>query len=151
MNILLVYATNSGGTEMAAQLITQQLAGHTVTMKRATEANLADIQQAEVVLLGSPSWDYAGKEGQPHDDFHALQGKIANTSLEGKKFAVFGLGDSSYKHFCGAVDEFETWITGWKGILVIPSLKIDKFFYQQAEATEAITGWCQKLTTALSG
>lgn len=149
MNILLVFATNSGGTEMAAQLITQQLTNHTVTMKRAVEATLEDVQQAECVILGSPSWDYAGKEGQPHDDFHAFQGKLASAQFDGKKFAVFGLGDTSYKHFCGAVDELETWISGWKGTLVVPSLRIDKFFYQQAEATEAINSWCQKLTSTL--
>jgi flavodoxin I len=149
MNILLLYATNSGGTEMAAQMISEQLSTHNVEIKRVLEASFDDLNNYDVIILGSPSWDYGGKEGQPHDDFWEFKKHMEGKTQEGKKFAVFGLGDSSYKIFTGAVDELEKWVTEWKGILVVPSLRMDKFYYQQAENAQLIENWCKKLTEAL--
>jgi flavodoxin I len=149
MKILLLYATNSGGTEMAAQMIAQHLSTHNVEMKRVLEEPAEDLNNYDAIILGSPSWDYGGKEGQPHDDFWEFKKKMEGKSEDGKKFAIFGLGDSSYKIFTGAVDELEKWVSEWKGTLVVPSLRMDKFYYQQAENTQLIEDWCKKLNDVL--
>ena len=43
----------------------------------------------------------------------------------GKTFAVFGSGDTSYEHFCGAVDILEDKIKELGGNAVLPSVKIE--------------------------
>lgn len=153
MNVLLVYATNSGTTMMTAQAVSDTLTqkGHTVTMKEVRDASPDDFAAHDIVILGSPSWDFDGQEGMPHEDYMPLIEKLKTKSFEGKPFAVFGLGDSSYTHFCGAVDHLETLISDIKGTLISPSLRIDNFFSDQNKHTQAIGEWAEgiagKLTT----
>lgn len=151
MNILLLYATNSGGTEMAASTIVTQLSnGHTVEMKRVVDAAPESMNNFDLIVLGSPSWDYDGKEGQPHDDFWTFKKSAEGKVPEGKKFAIFGLGDTSYKIFTGAVDELEKWVEEWKGTKIVDSLRMDKFFYNQAENTQKLEEWTKKILSSLS-
>lgn len=146
MNILLVFATNSGGTAAAATMIADQLTGkrHAVTIKEAKDAGTDDLTAASFVILGSPSWDYNGLEGQPLPEMAEFIDRCKNIQLEGKPFAVFGLGDSSYTSFCGAVTYLEAFVKRAKGTLVFPSLKVDGF-YMKSEAGEQITKWADEL------
>jgi len=137
---------------MTAQAISDKLmaAGHIVSMKQVTETNADEIAAASMIIFGSPSWDFDGKEGMPHEDYLPLFEKLKTMSAENKPFAIFGLGDSSYTHFCGAVDHFEELVTTMKGKLVVPSLRIDKFFSDQTKHMEAITAWTEGLAKALT-
>jgi len=126
MNILLLYATYSSGTDIASQTVNDILSQkHKVTRKLV--------------------WDYEGKEGQPHQDFINFILNCANKTFENKSFAVFGLGDSSYAHFCGGVDELNSFVNKIKGKLIIDSLKIDGFYFNQADNLEKITSWTNDL------
>lgn len=148
MNILLLYATNSGSTEMAANEIVGHLNGHSVTMKRITEATNEDIRNAEMVILGSPSWDHDNKEGQPHDDFFSWKEQLDTSVFSGKKIAIFGCGDSSYQIFCGAVDELTRWMQEWGATLSVEPLRMDKYYYQLAQNQELISEWVKKFPSA---
>lgn len=151
MQILLVYATNSGTTMMAAQAVSDKLTalGHTVTMKMVTETSVEEIVAAPLVIFGSPSWDFDGKEGMPHEDYVPLMEKLKTVNAENKPFAIFGLGDSSYRIYNGAVDHLENLIKTMKGKLVVPSLRIDNYFADQTKHTEAINAWAEKIAKAL--
>jgi flavodoxin len=152
MNVLLVYATNSGGTETAVNTVADILgkAAHQTTVKHVTQATPEDFTAFDCVVLASPSWDFENKEGQPHEDFFPFMEKLKDKTFEGKKFAVLGLGDSSYTIFCGAVGHLEELVKNLKGTLVIPSLKIDKFYYEQEKNTQLINAWAEELTKTLS-
>lgn len=151
MNILLVYATNSGTTMSTAQTVNDKLVakGHAVTMKEVRDVTEADFSAPEAILLGSPSWDFEGHEGMPHEDWLPLMEKLKTMTFENKPFAIFGLGDSSYKHFCGAVDHMEALVTTMKGKLVVPSLRIDKFYSDQTGNMDKINAWSDSLIAAL--
>jgi flavodoxin I len=151
MNILLVYATNSGTTMMAAQTVNDTLIkkGHQVTMKEARMTTVEDFTASHAVIFGSPSWEFEGRDGMPHEDIMALIEKLKTTTLEGKPFAVFGLGDSTFPHFCGAVTHLEEFVMSVKGKLVVPSLKIDKFFNDQTGNMDKITKWAESVATTL--
>ncbi len=151
MNILLVYATNSGSTMTTAQTIRDILTtqGHAVTMKEARDTTPEDFSSPQGIILGSPSWDFEGHEGMPHEDYLPLIEKLKTMTYENKPFAVFGLGDSSYKHFCGAVDHLEQLVKTMKGKLVVPSLKVDKFYSDQTGNTEKITTWASSVAQAM--
>lgn len=142
MKLLILYATNSGSTEMAANEIMQHLSNHhEVTLKRVNEATADDIKNAEAVILGSPSWDHQGKDGQPHDDFFTFKDTIDSTVFSGKPVAIFGCGDSSYKTYNGSVDELTQWVTGWGSKIIVEPLKMDKYYYQLAQNQELIQKW----------
>jgi len=150
MNILLVYATNSGTTQTVAQMINDALtaAGHAVTVKEARTTTPEDFTSPQAILLGSPSWDFDGNEGFPHEDIIALMDKMKTTQVT-KPFAIFGLGDSSYKFYNGAVDHLEKFVTDIKGTLLVPSLKIDKYYSDMDGNNVKITAWLEELKKKL--
>lgn len=151
MNILLVYATNSGTTMTTAQTVADKLTGkgHTVTMKEVRDVTMEEFSPPDAIVVGSPSWDFEGHEGMPHEDWLPLMEKLKTVNLENKPFAVFGLGDSSYKHFCGAVDHMEELVKTMKGKLIVPSLRIDKFYSDQTGNMDKIIAWADSLIGAL--
>lgn len=146
MNILLVYATNSGSTEAAAHIIADVLTGkgHVVSVKDAKTATPEDVTAAPFFILGSPSWDHDGLEGQPLPEMEEFIARCKEVALNGKPCAVFGLGDSSYTYFCGAVTYLEAFIKRTKGTLVVPSLKVDAF-YMKPEASANIMKWANEV------
>ena len=152
MNILLVYATNSGSTAQAAQIITDVLTtkGHTVTVKEAKTATPEDLIAAPCFFLGSPSLDHDGLEGQPLPEMEEFIARCKDVILNGKPCAVFGLGDSSYTYFCGAVTYLEAFIKRTGGELIVPSLKVDGF-YMKPDASEHIVNWTNELVEKING
>ncbi len=151
MNILLVYATNSGSTASAAQIIADTLTGlgHTVSTKEARDTSPEAVVEAPFFLLGSPSWDQNGMEGQPLPEMEEFIARCKDITISGKSCAVFGLGDSSYTYFCGAVTYLEAFIKRTGGNLVVPSLKIDGF-YMKPDAGEIIKKWANALAEKLA-
>ncbi len=147
MNITLVYATNSGTTQTVAQMIADGLtqAAHTVTLKQVNETTPEDMSAAGAIIFGSPSWDFDGKEGQPHEDYPPFMEKMKGQVFENKPFAVFGLGDSSYKYFCGAVDHLEEFVKSMKGNLVTASLRIDNYYQDANGNNEKVNAWTEEL------
>lgn len=119
-------------------------------MKEIRMTTPEDIQNAQAIILGTPSWDFDGKEGMPHEDYIPLMDKLKTVTYENKPFAVFGLGDSSYTYFCGAVGHLEEFVKNMKGKLITPSLRIDKFFSDQTSHMETITAWSETLNQAIT-
>lgn len=152
MKVLLVFATNSGGTQMASQTVTDALKnhGHEVTIKEVRETTFNDFTSPDLIILASPTWDYEGLEGQPHPDYRPFMEGFKDKKLPGKKFAVFGLGDSSYTYFCGAVTHLEKFVRDLQGTLVVDSLKIDGYYLDQAKNTQTLTDWANNLAGKLS-
>lgn len=150
--INIIFATNSGGTAAASQIIADELKAHTLNpiIKQAVESTPADLDSAEIILLGSPSWDYENKEGYPHEDMIKFMDSCQNSSVPGKKFAIFGLGDSSYMHFCGAVDHLEAFVKKLGGTLLIPSIRIDGFYYNQEKNTQALKDWATQIAMIIN-
>ena len=151
MNILLLYATNSGGTQEASQILSESLSqgGHTVLMKEVAEVDPQDIGKDDLTILGSCTWDYQGEEGLPHEHFMEVIKKMEGQTRPEKHFAVFALGDSSYTHFCGAVDHLEAFVGKLQGHLILPSLKIDGFYFNHEKNSELLKGWAQKIAASL--
>ncbi len=150
MKILLVYATNSGGTFLSGKIIKEVLQEtDTVLMKKIEEVEVKEFGNYDLIIFGSPSWDFGKKQGQPHEKFLQFIAENRDKSFSGKKFAVFGCGDSSYTYFCGAVDNLEMFIKELKGELVIDSLKIDGYFFDLNKNTKLVDAWAKKLQKAL--
>ncbi len=147
MNILIAYATYSGGTQAASEFLNQTLTGlgHTVTVKMISEVSFEDSLTYDLRIFGSPSWDNDGLEGQPHMDFVTFMNNSVDKKFAGKPVAVFGLGDSSYGHFCGAVDIIEEFVKKAEGKLVVESLKIDGYLFNMDSNNQLLTEWANKL------
>ncbi len=137
MKITLVYATYSNSTALAGEHLASLLktAGHTVELLTANEATAEALQQPDLLILASPSWDYSGEQGMPHEDFTDLQLRLGNTfTLSGKPTAIMALGDSSFTYFCGAATHLTQWLTEKGGKEVLPPLKIDQYYANEQAA-----------------
>lgn len=149
MNILIAYATYSGGTQAASEFLTQTLtsAGHQITMKMINEVSFEDTLSYDLRVFASPSWDYEGKEGQPHQDFITWMEANKDKKFDRKACTVLGLGDSSYAHFCGAVPIIEDFVKTAEGVLKTESLKIDGYLFDTEKNNNLISDWSKKITS----
>ncbi|MGE6631195.1 flavodoxin [Bacillus sp. NPDC077027] len=122
-NVLLVYATMSGNTEAMADLIEKGLleAGASVDRHEAMDIDAELLNDYTQIILGAYTWG----DGDLPDDFIDLYEDMDDLDLSGKSFAVFGSGDTSYEHFCGAVDLIEEKVKELGGNVVLPSIKIE--------------------------
>jgi flavodoxin I len=151
MNVLLVYATYSNSTYSAAEIASTELkdAGHTVEIVLARETKPEQLQAADLVILASPSWDYFGDQGQPHEDYLVFNKTMADTTFPDKKFAILGLGDSTYTYFCGAVEHLQATVEKLQGKLIVESLKIDQYYINEVTATQQIKEWARNVSSTL--
>jgi len=146
MKILINYATVSGNSAMLAQQLMDKLkvsqADKEFVYKDADECKGEDHNQYELVIFVSSTWDDGNINMIAEEYLNALQ------NMQGKKFAVIGLGDSSYPHFCGAVPKIEEKLKSLGVQLVGQSFRIDGFIEEPvvvkaAEWANAILGGLQ--------
>ena len=96
-SILIVYATESGTAERFATDLTLTLRECNPTLLNAKDQRLnLHLQQANYLLFVVST--YGEGEG-PEDAQQLVQLLLEKPSMEGKHFAVFGLGDSSYRQY----------------------------------------------------
>lgn len=151
MKCIVVYGTLSGSTMTAATLVADTLkaAGHEVTSVTADPTIKDQILSAQAVVFASPSWEDQGKDGQPLPEVRAAIESLSAADLTGKKVALLGLGDTSYPHFCGAVDVMEGLLKDRGVSVVTPSLKIDRY-YSSPDNEQKIKTWTQTLSQLLA-
>nr|WP_319394617.1 flavodoxin [uncultured Desulfobacter sp.] len=126
-NALIIYGSTTGNTESVADIISTDLSKADYTIKK---INVSDVdvdvlnEAFDLYLLGSSTW--GDDEIEFQEDFAPFYENMnGELNLTGKKFAVFGCGDSSYEYFCGAVDALEERLAKLGASLVCESLRID--------------------------
>ncbi|MBI4089961.1 MAG: flavodoxin family protein [Candidatus Kerfeldbacteria bacterium] len=155
MDVLFVYATNSSGTRLAAELAGSVLRAkkHAVTLKRANGVDPKELKKYDLVILGSCTWErFENKqklEGQLQQHMYELQQKLydQNLLLPGRKFAIFALGDDSYTNFAAAADHLVSLISDLGGEIVGQPLKINGWFFHPDENEQKLRVWTEKLAT----
>ncbi len=141
---ILIYGTNSSNTYSTGCLAAEELkaSGFEVQVLSAAEATPADLEPSDLVIFGSCTWS------KPSPDGHELQGQLQELferfaeslkgkQFPGKKFAVFGLGDSRYVKFCAAADSLEQLVKDIGGTQVGSSLRVDGMPHGQEETIKA--------------
>ena len=140
---LVVYGSTTGNTEKVAEMINDVLAdkGWDTVLKDVSETEAAELaMDFDLLLLGSSTWGDEDIEIQ--EDFAEFHEKMDSVKLNGKKVAVFGCGDSSYTHFCGAVDVIQGKSAEMGGVIVCESLKIDG---DPEDAEDDILDWAAEV------
>ncbi|PIR61396.1 MAG: hypothetical protein COY81_04420 [Candidatus Pacebacteria bacterium CG_4_10_14_0_8_um_filter_43_12] len=147
MNILIVFSTYSGSTMSAAQVAQQvfEATGNQTALTPTLEAKPQDFNDADLIVIASPTWDYQGEEGQPHEDFVQAYQTFAGQTFPAKKFAILVLGDSNFSHFCGAADHLVKWVADLQGKLATETLKIDQYYFNEPENAAKVKTWAEKL------
>ncbi|MEM8925005.1 MAG: flavodoxin [Actinomycetota bacterium] len=86
-----IFGTDTGNTEDVARRITERLdnLGLGVDMFDVDKIDINIITQYEFVIMGIPTWDYGGIQG----DWNELEQSLSQLDLTGKVVALYGLGD----------------------------------------------------------
>lgn len=150
MHISIVYATYSNSTGLATELLEAELTkmGHTVSRTMIGNTTAEALQQSEFLVIASPSWDYQGQQGMPHEDFSTFHEANPELNLNGKPIAIMGLGDSSFTFFCGAVDHLTEWFESYGAITEVESLKIDQYYFNESAAKAQVVAWATEVDAA---
>lgn len=140
---MLVYATNSGNTEYAAHLIEQVFRHHQLDLNviNVGYASAEEAIQADLLILGSCTWekrvDGQRLEGQLQDQMELFVAQLEKHNLKQHKIAVFGLGDSDYKYFCGAAILLNQFLESVGADKIGSTLYIDSWPQPQKEKIQA--------------
>ncbi|MBO7748599.1 flavodoxin domain-containing protein [Paenibacillus sp. MWE-103] len=92
----------TGNTRDMADSVVEGLLEHfvAVEVKEAFDATRADLDVYDNLLFGVYTWG----DGDLPDEFLDLYDDLGEMDLSGKRAAVFGCGDSSYRYFAVAGD-----------------------------------------------
>jgi len=133
-----------------AELIGRTLVadGHEVDVIPVENATKESLRSYGAFIVGSPSWEDQGKDGQPLPEITAFLASLSLTDLAKKKVLVFGLGDVSYPHFCGAVDIMESKLNELGVTPRMESLRIDRYYSLQ-ENEQKVKTWAEAASKIL--
>lgn len=146
MSTLIVYGSTTGNTETVASMLEKHFnaKGLKTLCKNVTDTDIEELKNQDLILLGCSTW--GEEEIELQDDFIPFYESLDKAPIKGKRIAVFGCGDSSYTHFCGAVDAIEEKVRENSGKLLIDGLKIDG---DPGDARAEIIDWADDLIKAL--
>lgn len=123
MKTIVIFGSTTGNTEEVANYVVSGLksAGHDVTLKNVMDSEPNEMEQYDLIVLGSSTWN----DGELQDDFIPFHAAMDEVDLKGKKAAVFGCGESIYEHFCTAVDILKEKLEERGAEIVAEPFKID--------------------------
>lgn len=139
---LIVYGSTTGNTESAAKQIGKILTreGVEVRIQDVAKTKVEELgREVDVTLLGVSTWGDSEIEFQ--EDFATFFEEMDRADLKDKKVAVFGCGDSSYTHFCGAVDQLQEKVEAMGGKVINDPLKIDG---DPGDAASDVESWARE-------
>ena len=125
MNMLILYASTSGNTELMADAIADHLnlQGHDVVIKSFDfdRIDVEDIPKYDAIFVGTHTWD-DGELPYEVEDFYE---EIEDVDITGKCFGVFGSADSFYDTYGLAVDLMADQLKNLGAVVFPERLKVD--------------------------
>lgn len=146
--IIIYFASYSSNTDVATEVLLNKLSASdevSVIRKKISDFDVNEVDDYDLIILASPSWFVDGKQGQPHEDFFALLNSEEVEWIKGKRFAVFGLGDKTYREFCGCVDVLESFVNENGGEILLDSIKLNNYLFSAEFSDKLIVDWVIEL------
>lgn len=130
-NVGIFYGSSTGTTESAAEQIQKEFGEDIIHIYDVIDASSKDIEQYSNLIFGSSTWGI----GDMQDDFDVFLSEIQKANLEGKKVAIFGLGDQdtyadSFVDAIGLIYE----VLEDKGCEVVGKIPTDGYEYDESKA-----------------
>ena len=145
--VLIVYGSTTGNTAALAEAIASQIeaAGHKATLRNAADVSAQGLCNGyDAALFGCSAW--GTDEVELQDDFQELFDQFDTMNVNGVKVACFATGDSTFTHFCGAVDVIESRLKDLGAQMISEGLKIDgELAGNESEAA----AWCHDIIARL--
>ncbi|MFR4953368.1 MAG: flavodoxin [Lactobacillus paragasseri] len=124
MKAQIVFASMTGNDEDMAEILEENLqdAGFDVENIDVSFADASSYLDADLCVMVT----YTYGEGVMTDELKDFYDQLVTLDLSGKKFAVMGSGDKTYKdHYCENVDDFEKAFIKYGAVEVAKPVKIE--------------------------
>ncbi|MDK7067017.1 flavodoxin [Lactobacillus paragasseri] len=124
MKAQIVFASMTGNDEDMAEILEENLqdAGFDVENIDVSFADASSYLDADLCVMVT----YTYGEGVMTDELKDFYDQLVTLDLSGKKFAVMGSGDKTYKdHYCENVDDFEKAFIKCGAVEVAKPVKIE--------------------------
>ncbi len=110
MSVGIYFATTTGKTEDIAERIHGMLSGTEVPKDLADVDDVIEFCSHESIICGVPTWNTGADSERSGTAWDSMLEEISELSLNEKKVAIFGLGDSSTytENFCDAMEELHS-------------------------------------------
>ncbi|KAL3898868.1 MAG: hypothetical protein SGARI_006578, partial [Bacillariaceae sp.] len=136
------YSTSTGNTETVAGYIVEAAGG--IPMNDIGDAKKDEIEGADALIVGAPTWHTGADEqrsGTSWDEW--LYDTLPSLNIEGKKVAVFGVGDQeSYgDNFCDAAGELYDLLKA-KGAKMHGFTSTEEYLHQDSKALISESQFC---------
>jgi len=136
---LIGFASQSGFAEQLAWQTAGQLqsAGLAVRVQRLADMTEQDLNQSRNALFVVSTFG----DGEAPDSARGFERKLLGRplSLENLNYAVLGLGDRQYQHFCGFAQRLHGWLTERGGSTLFAPVEVD------SGDSAALQHWQQQL------
>lgn len=144
--LTVLYGSQTGNAEGVAELAAERARaqGFDVTLASMADAGKKTLKAVERLLV-VVSTQGDGDPPDPALEFHELMMGRKAPKLAGLRFAVLGLGDASYEHFCQTGREFDARLAELGGEAIHERADCDVDYEETAEA------WIDEVLEALSG
>jgi flavodoxin len=149
--LVAIYASTSGHTEFVVDAVATKLQAVLPELKveklRAERAEAKDFDRADILLLGSGTWNSNGVEGllNPHMD-KLFTERATTVDLRGKPTALISLGDDRYFFTARCTEHLQRFVRTHNGKPLLPPLIIVNEPYDQ---TERIDRWAEKFAVSV--
>ncbi|WP_228719945.1 assimilatory sulfite reductase (NADPH) flavoprotein subunit [Methylococcus geothermalis] len=146
-SLTLLFGSQTGNGEGVAADLEARLKAWGYSVKR---VDMADYDPQDIVnerlLFVIVSTHGEGQPPIPAEKLHGYLYAETAPRLEHLKFAVFALGDSSYKYFCKAGKDFDAFLQRLGASRVLDRVDADADFEEAAAAwIEAVLGCCRSI------
>ncbi|WP_298845336.1 assimilatory sulfite reductase (NADPH) flavoprotein subunit [uncultured Salinicola sp.] len=144
--LTVLYGSQTGNAEGVAELAAERARakGFEVTLTSMADAGKKTLKAVERLLV-VVSTQGDGDPPDPALEFHELMMGRKAPKLTGTRFAVLGLGDASYEHFCQTGKEFDARLAELGGERLRERADCDVDYEERAEA------WIDEVLESLAG
>jgi len=126
--VKLFFATGNGNSRRLSNTLHEGLGSLAIPSKLHNLANhtVTDLEQALLAVFFISTWG----EGDPPPDAEAFFQSVADYTgrLDHLQYAMVGLGDSCFRHFCGASVTLDAHLQGLGARPIMPLKKLDAYF-----------------------
>lgn len=121
---LIVYASLTGNTEEAAEILEEALEGLDVDVElvESVFADPEDFLDVDLAIVGTYTY---GTDANLPDEIVDFYEELEDVDLTGKVYGTFGSGDTFYEKYCKSVDDFSEQFEKTGAIEGAESVKID--------------------------
>lgn len=143
-SLTILFGSQTGNARHVAEALAKQAQGKGIV------ANVVDMAEYKTTQLKNEQYlvivTSTYGEGEPPENAIGLHNFLFSKKapkLPGLKYAVLGLGDTSYEFFCKTAQDFDQRLTELGGTSVLPRVDLDVDYQAQADS------WSNELVTKL--